>query len=119
MEKTSNGIVLPLDVGWSDIGSWKAVWETSEKDHDNNFKKGKIIINDTKNCYLRSENRLVVGVGLDNLIVVETNDAILIADKNHTQKIKGIVQQLKDEKIPEGQNHSKIFRTLGTLYFNC
>ncbi len=113
MEKTSKGIVLPLDAGWSDIGSWQAVWETSKKDENVNFSRGKVIIDDTKNCYLRSENRLLVGIGLRNLIVIETNDAILISDKGSTQKVKNIVKKLKDKNIPEGQRHSKIFRPWG------
>ena len=113
MEKTKKGIVLPLDVGWSDIGSWEAVWETSQRDKENNYKRGKIILENTKNCYLRSEKRLIVGIGLENLIVVETNDAILISDKNQTQKVKDIVKTLKEKKIPEGQSHSKIFRPWG------
>ncbi len=113
MERTSKGTVLPLDAGWSDIGSWQAVWESSRKNEDENFTRGKIIIDDTKNCYLRSENRLIVGIGLKNLIVVETNDAILIANKESTQKVKDIVKKLKDKNIPEGQRHRKIFRPWG------
>ena len=113
MEKTKKGIVLPLDVSWSDIGSWEAVWETSQRDKENNYKRGKIILENTKNCYLRSEKRLIVGIGLENLIVVETNDAILISDKNQTQKVKDIVKTLKEKKIPEGQSHTKIFRPWG------
>ena len=113
MEKTKKGIVLPLDVNWNDIGSWKSVWETSKRDKENNYKQGKIILENTRNCYLRSEKRLVVGIGLEDLIVVETNDAILISDKNQTQKVKDIVKILKDKEIPEGQSHSKIFRPWG------
>ena len=113
MEKTNKGTVLPLDVGWSDIGSWQAVWESSQKDKDNNFTQGKIILDNTKNCYFRGEKRLIVGIGLNNLIVVETNDAILISDKKNTQSVKNIVQLLKEKKIPEGQSHSKIFRPWG------
>ena len=113
MEKTNKGIVLPLNVGWSDIGSWQAVWETSPKDKDNNFTQGNVITDDTKNCYIRSEKRLIVGIGLKDIIVVETNDAILISNKLHTQKVKDIVKLLKENKIPEGQSHSKIFRPWG------
>ena len=113
MEKTRKGTVLPLDVGWSDIGSWQAIWETSNKDANQNFIKGKVLTDNTSNCYLRSENRLLVGIGLRNLIVVETNDAVLISDKNHTQNVKNIVQKLKDKNIPQGQKHSKIFRPWG------
>ena len=90
MEKTQNGIVLPLDADWNDIGSWQSVWETSEKDK-NNVLNGNILVKETKNCYLRSERRLIAGIGLNDLIVIETNDAILISNKNETQ-VKNIVE---------------------------
>ena len=110
MEKTEKGIVIPLDAQWSDVGSWKSVWELSKKDKDLNFKKGKVILRNTKNSYVRGENRLVVGIGLENLIIVETNDAILISNKDHSQDIKDIVSQLKKENIPEGLKHRRIYR---------
>ena len=113
MEKTSKGIVIPLDVGWSDIGSWEAVWETSKKDQHGNFTDGKVILENTKNSYLRSEDRLIVGIDLDDLIVVETRDAILISNKKSSQKVKSIVNHLKNNKIPEGQSHTKIYRPWG------
>ena len=113
MEKTKEGIVIPLDAGWSDIGSWKSVWETSKKNVEGNVIQGNIITKNTKNCYLRSDHRLIVGMGLENLIVVETNDAILIVNKENTQEVKNIVLDLKERKIPEGQNHKKIFRPWG------
>ena len=113
MEKTKEGIVLPLDAGWSDIGSWESVWETSKRDKNENFTLGKVIVNDTKNCYVRGEKSLIVGIGLKDLIVVETNDAILISNKNQTQKVKDIVNLLKEKKILEGQSHSKVFRPWG------
>ena len=74
MEKTTKGTVLPLDAGWSDIGSWDSVWKISKKDKNGNTLKGKIIIDETKDCYLRSEERLIVGINLNNLIVIETNE---------------------------------------------
>ena len=80
MEKTKKGIVIPLNCGWNDIGSWKAVWENSKKDNNNNHIHGKVIAEKTRNSYLRSESRLIVGLGIENLIVVETNDAVLIAN---------------------------------------
>ena len=116
MEKTSKGIVIPLDAQWSDIGSWKSVWELSEKDKNLNYKEGKVMLSKTKNSYLRGEDRLVVGIGLRNLIVIETNDAILIADKEYSQDIKDIVSKLKKEKIPEGQKHRKIYRPWGNYF---
>ncbi len=113
MEKTNNGIVIPLNCGWNDIGSWKAVWQNSKKDSDKNYIKGKVISENTKNSYLRSESRLLVGIGLDNLIVVETNDAVLVADKDQSQLVKNIVRKLKEQKIIEGQNHKKVLRPWG------
>lgn len=119
MEKTKKGIVLPLDAGWSDIGSWKSVWEKSKKDNNENFISGKVLVDNTEKSYLRSENRLIVGIGLKDLIVIETDDAILISHKNETQKVKDIVKKLKARNIPEGQNHSKIFRPWGHYVSIC
>ncbi len=113
MEKTIRGMVIPLDVGWSDIGSWEVVWETSNKDQDGNYTEGKVVLENTKNSYLRSENRLIVGIDLKNLIVVETRDAILISEKNSSQKVKNIVNHLKKNNMPEGITHSKVYRPWG------
>ena len=100
MEKTSQGIVIPLDVGWSDVGSWDIVWKTSDKDNDGNCTEGKVVLENTKNSFFRSEDRLIVGINLNNLIVVDTRDAILISDKKSSQAVKNIVNQLKKSKIP-------------------
>jgi len=115
MEKTEKGTVLPLKVGWSDIGSWQAVWEVSEKDENKNFTEGKTLLDGCKECYVRSENRLVVGIELDNIIIVETSDAILITKKDHSQKVKKIVNDLRAKKITEGQKHKKIYRPWGNF----
>ncbi len=113
MEKTNASTVVPLDAGWSDIGSWKAVWENSLKDANGNSIKGKSIVHKTKNSYIRSENRLVVGIGLNNLIVIETNDAILVADQKNSQDVKKIVSILKDAEFKEGISHRRIYRPWG------
>ncbi len=113
MERTSRGIVIPLDVGWNDVGSWEKVWETSKKNIDGNFTEGKVILENTKNSYLRSENRLIVGIDLDDLIIVETRDAILVSNKNSSQKVKNIVNYLKKNKITEGKTHAKVYRPWG------
>ena len=113
MEKTSRGIVLPLDAGWSDIGSGESVWEASNKDLEGNHTDGKVILENTKNSYIRSENRLIVGLDLNDLIIVETRDAILISNKKSSQKVKNVVQNLKKNKIPEGNTHTKIYRPWG------
>ena len=113
MEKTAKGIVLPLDAGWSDVGSWQAVWENAIKDKNGNSIIGKVILEDSHNSYLRSENRLLVGIGLSDLIAVETNDAILISKKNKSQNLKEIVKKLKKDSFPEGNKHRKIYRPWG------
>ena len=113
MEKTNIGTVLPLEANWTDIGSWDAVWKISKKDNNNNFIKGKIITKDTTNCYLRSEKRLISTIGIKDLIIVETSDAILIADKSQSQEVKNVVNLLKEQGIPEGQEHKRIYRPWG------
>tara|TARA_S200000501_G_C20845026_1_gene753295 strand:- start:559 stop:1998 length:1440 start_codon:yes stop_codon:yes gene_type:complete len=114
MEKTDKGTVLPLDAGWSDIGSWESLWEISPKDKDGNHINGRVINHSSINCFLKSEKRLLVGIGLNNLIAVETNDATLVADKAHSQKVKEVVNILKNKEMPEGLNHSTIYRPWGS-----
>ena len=113
MEKTENGIVLPLDAGWNDIGSWESVWESSTKDKKGNVLEGKIIEQDTINCLMKSEKRLLVAIGLQDLVIVDTNDALLVADKKESQKIRDIVNKLKEEGIREGQENRTIYRPWG------
>tara|TARA_Y100000589_G_scaffold329678_1_gene376945 strand:+ start:197 stop:1636 length:1440 start_codon:yes stop_codon:yes gene_type:complete len=113
MEKTQLGIVLPLDVGWNDIGSWESVWKISSKDLHGNSLKGNVILKNVKNCLINSESRLLVGIGIKELIVVETNDAILIAQKSDSQEVKNIVEELKSREISEGLEHKQIFRPWG------
>ena len=113
MEKTNLGTVLPLDAKWTDIGSWDAVWKISTKNEDNNYISGNVILKDTNNCYLRSEKRLLAAIGIRDLIVVETSDAILITKRDKSQEVRDIVNLLKDQGIPEGQEHKKIYRPWG------
>ncbi len=114
MEKTENGIVLPLDVGWNDIGSWKSLKDLEEKNSDGNVLVGNAISKFSKNCYLRSESRLIVGLGIENLIVVETNDAILIANPDFGQEVKNIINELEKIGRSEGRIHKKVFRPWGS-----
>ena len=107
MEKTNLGTVLRLDCGWDDIGSWKSVWKNSKKDKKGNSLKGKVLIKDSENCYLRSEDRLIVGINLSNLVVVETNDAILVSNKDSTQEVKKTVQILNESNLKEGKDNKK------------
>ena len=113
MEKTNLGSVFNLNAGWDDIGSWKSVWNNSKKDTMGNVTKGKVLLEDSKNCYLRSEDRLIVGINLNELIIVETKDAILVVNKKATQKVKEIVQLLNIKKFKEGKDNIKNYRPWG------
>ena len=114
MEKTELGMVLPLKAEWSDIGSWESMWDVSEKDSKGNVSQGNIIIENVFNSYLRSEdNRLIVGIGLDDLIIIDTSDAILIIRKDESQKVKKIVHKLLLENKTEALNHKTIYRPWG------
>lgn len=115
MERTKLGSVLIIKAGWNDIGSWKSIYDNSEKDNKGNTLIGKVITEEVNNCYLRSEERLIVGIDLKNLIVVETNDAILISDKESTQKVKKVVQKLYDSNAEEGNNSKKNYRPWGSF----
>ena len=113
MEKTNLGVVYPLNVGWSDIGSWQSMWEVSDKDKEGNSIIGKVITENVKDSYLRSENRLIVALVIEETIVVETIDAILIAKKDQTQFVKDIVKKLENDKKPEANIHKTIYRPWG------
>ena len=115
MEQTKLGTVLNLDAGWNDIGSWKSLWENSKKNLDGNILKGKVLIKESKNCYFRSEHRLIVGIGLENIIIIETDDAVLISNKNSTNKIKNIVIELNKNDLTEGKYNKKLFRPWGSF----
>ena len=113
LEKTNFGIVFPLEVEWNDIGSWDAVWEISKKDNNGNFIQGNVLCPSSSNSYLRSERRLLVTIGIKDLIVVETSDAVLVADRDYSQDVKNVVNELKKKRINEGQEHKRIYRPWG------
>jgi mannose-1-phosphate guanylyltransferase len=113
MEHTEGAMVVPLDANWSDIGSWDALWDAKNKDSNGNVSEGDVILNGVKNTYTYSSNRLVSAIGVSDLVIVDTQDALLIADKNHSQDIKNIVNQLKKENRSEAENHRKVLRPWG------
>ena len=114
MERTNLGVVLPLNVGWSDVGSWESMWTISEKDEAKNAKFGNVFLQDVKNSYIRGEDRIIVGIGFENLVVVETLDAILVADKKKSQNIKKIVAQLENKGEIAAKKHKKVYRPWGS-----
>jgi mannose-1-phosphate guanylyltransferase len=113
MERTSLGAVLPLDADWSDVGSWSALWETGQQDDAGNVLRGRVISENSRNCYLRSEHRLVVGLGVEDLVVVETDDVVLVAHRDRAQDVKAIVGLLEREGAPESKAHRRIYRPWG------
>jgi mannose-1-phosphate guanylyltransferase len=114
MERTGLGTVLPLDAGWSDVGSWSALWETGDRDQAGNVLRGRVISEDARNCYLRSEHRLVVGLGVEDLVVIETDDAVLVAHRDRAQDVKTIVKRLESAGSSEGKAHRRIYRPWGS-----
>ncbi|WP_294041669.1 hypothetical protein [Thiolapillus sp.] len=101
MEHTDNGVVIPLNVGWNDVGSWSALWEIGDKDDDGNVITGDVLAQDSRNCYLRSDSRLLATVGLEDIMVVDTHDVVLVAHRDQVQKVKELVNQLSGEQRKE------------------
>lgn len=115
MEHTRQAAVVPVSMGWSDIGSWAALWEQSDKDENANAIKGDVLAIDSRNCYLHSEKRLLVGLGVEDLVVVAAADAILVAHKDHCERVKDVVARLKLEDRAEATNHAMTFRPWGNF----
>lgn len=113
MEKTSLGSVVPLEAGWSDVGSWDALWSLGSRDTNGNVLRGRVLAEDARNCYVRSEHRLVVGLGIEDLVVVETSDAVLVAQRDRAQQVKQVVLQLEAEGANEARSHRRIYRPWG------
>ena len=113
MEKTEHAIMVPLDAGWSDIGSWSALWEVSTKDAKGNVFKGDVIDLATCNSYVHADSRLVATVGVEDLVIVETKDAVLVAHKDRVQEVKQIVERLKADDRHEHLNHREVYRPWG------
>lgn len=113
MEKTTDAAVVPLDAGWSDIGSWDALWEVSPRDAQGNALHGDVMTIDTRNSHVHATSRLVATLGVNDLVVVETKDAVLVADRRRMQDVKKIVERLKAEGRSEHQSHREVYRPWG------
>ncbi len=113
MEKTSSSVVVPLDAGWSDVGSWSSLWEVRSRDAQGNAVAGDVIIRDSSNSFVHAGSRLVAGIGLRDLVVIETADAVLVAHRNDAQKVKDIVAELLKNSRPEATLHRRVNRPWG------
>jgi len=113
MEKTTKGVVMPLDVGWNDIGSWSALWQQLEKDENGNVLDGDVIVNDVKNSFIKCDKKLIAAVGVEDIVLVETDDSILLAKKDCVQDVKSIVNRLVKDDRPEAELHRKVYRPWG------
>ncbi len=115
MEKADNVVVVPLDAGWNDVGGWNSLWNAADKDEHNNVFNGEVIALDTQNTFTKgSGNKLVALVGLDNIVVVDTKDALLVAKKDKVQLLKSVVEQLKIQNRSEHLVHKEVFRPWGS-----
>lgn len=114
MEKTERAVMVPLDAGWSDVGSWSALWDIADKDTAGNVIKGDVLTADVEGCYLSSSGRLIGAVGVSDLVVVETADALLVASKGRVQDVKAIVAKLKQAKRPEATDQATVYRPWGS-----
>ncbi|OSM02129.1 mannose-1-phosphate guanylyltransferase/mannose-6-phosphate isomerase [Magnetofaba australis] len=115
MERTARGVVTTLDAGWSDIGSWEALWRAQQRDAQGNVTHGDVVLEDARDCLVRADEGLVTLLGVEGLVVVETADAVLVADKSRSQDVKKLVERLKRDNRREAVFHPKIYRPWGAF----
>lgn len=114
MEKTARAAVIPAEIGWSDVGSWASLAETLKPDETGNITSGDVLLEETKRSYVRSEGPLVCTLGIDNIIVVATEDAVLVAQKDQAQKVGNLVQKLRALGRPESDSNPTVYRPWGS-----
>ena len=115
MEKAMGSMMVPLDAGWNDIGSWNSLWAALDKDNDNNVNRGEVLHVDTSDSLVISERALVATLGVRKLAIVDTPDALLVADRDHTDKLKALVATLSSRAHKETQHHRKVYRPWGSF----
>ena len=113
MERTSASTMVQADIGWSDVGSWTALWEAGEKDVSDNVVRGDVDLREASGCYIRAEHRMVAALGVRDLVIVETDDAVLVADKSRSQEVKEVVETLARHARTEHVSHSRVYRPWG------
>ena len=113
MEKTDDAVVVPMDAGWSDIGSWSSLWDISDKDGNGNATYGDVMLHESHNSYIRTDGKLVVAIGVDDLVIVSTKDVLVVAHKDSVQDVKVVAQQLKVESRTEWEHHQRSVSAMG------
>ena len=113
MERTSASAMVQADIGWSDVGSWTALWEAGEKDESGNVVRGDVDVREANGCYIRAEHRMVAALGVRDLVIVETDDAVLVADKSRSQEVKEVVETLARKARTEHVSHRRVYRPWG------
>ena len=113
MERTQEAVVIPLDAGWSDIGSWSALWDAKAKDQNGNVYEGDVFLEDVNSTYIHSSERLIIAIGVSDLVIIDTKDALLVAEKSYSQKISNVVNKLKLKNRAEVEIHRKVYRPWG------
>lgn len=113
MEKTDKARMIPLNAGWNDVGSWSALWDISDKDEQGNSLRGDVLVHDASNSHIYSETKLVAAVGVENLVIVETDDAVLVAARESAQDVKAIVSELQAQDRTQTEHHRKVYRPWG------
>jgi mannose-1-phosphate guanylyltransferase/mannose-6-phosphate isomerase len=114
MEKTDSAVMVPLDAGWSDVGSWAALQQVRATDRNGNTADGDVLMLDCKDCFIQAESRLVAAVGLENIVIVETKDSTLVAKKDRSQDVKALVDTLKEKGREETRLHRQVYRPWGS-----
>ena len=113
MEQADHAAIVPMEAGWSDLGSWSSVWEVGEKDDFGNVVKGDVVLEATSNALIQAEHRLVAAAGVSDITIIETADAVLVADRSASQSVKSLVQRLSGLKRNESSAHRRVFRPWG------
>jgi len=113
MENTVDALVIPTDVGWSDVGSWSSLWDMANKDKNGNAIHGDVIIHNSTNSFIRSDDKMIAAIGVDNLVIAATKDVVMIAKKDNAQDVNIIASQLKDSKRNEWETHREVYRPWG------
>lgn len=113
MEETEDAVVIPLNAGWNDVGSWSALWEVNNKDDNLNALTGEIFVHDSKNCYINTDDTFVAAIGVENLVIVNTKDAVLVINKSKVQDVKKVVEYLKNNNRREHKMHRESYRPWG------